>query len=126
MLTIISVEPVTTTHRILMTPLEIDCSTVKARLEAGDEFVFIDCREQDEYETARIKGARLFPMSKLQERIDELAAHREQEIVVHCHHGARSLRVAVWMRQQGFNHAQSMAGGINEWSQTIDPSVPCY
>ncbi|MCA9077307.1 MAG: rhodanese [Planctomycetaceae bacterium] len=109
-----------------MTPLEIDCTSVKTRLDAGDEFVFIDCREPDEYDTAHIDGAELLPMSKMQDRIDELESHRSQNIIVHCHHGGRSLRVAMWMRQQGFNHAQSMAGGIDEWSQTIDPSVPRY
>jgi rhodanese-related sulfurtransferase len=46
--------------------------------------------------------------------------------VVHCHHGGRSLRVAHWLREQGFANAQSMAGGIDRWSQEIDPSVPRY
>ncbi|MEZ6050531.1 MAG: rhodanese-like domain-containing protein [Planctomycetaceae bacterium] len=109
-----------------MTPLEIDCQTVKSRLDAGDEFVFIDCREQVEYETACINGAVLIPMSEISARVGELEDCREQEIIIHCHHGGRSLRVAMWMRQQGFERAQSMAGGIDEWSQQIDPSINRY
>ncbi len=109
-----------------MTPLEIDCQSVKARLDAGDDFVLIDCREPDEYETAQIEGAVLLPMSEMQERAGELDTHRERDIVVHCHHGGRSLRVAMWMRQQGFARTQSMAGGIDDWSQQVDQSVPRY
>jgi len=47
-------------------------------------------------------------------------------IVVLCHHGQRSLSVAMWLRGQGFERAQSLAGGIDAWSRVIDPSVPRY
>ena len=50
----------------------------------------------------------------------------EQSIAVLCHHGARSLSVANWLRQQGFTRAQSVAGGIDLWSRVIDASVPRY
>ena len=50
----------------------------------------------------------------------------EAPIAVLCHHGARSLSVANWLRQQGFEKAQSVAGGIDAWSQSIDPRVPRY
>lgn len=107
-------------------PMEIDCETVRRKLEAGGDFVLLDCRERDEHETARIAEARLLPMSEIQERIGELEPDRDREVVVHCHHGGRSLRVANWLRQQGFTRAKSMAGGIDEWSERIDPSVPRY
>ena len=107
-------------------PIEIDCQSVAARLQLGDGLVLIDCRESDEYAVASIKGARLVPMSELANRVEELGQLRECEIVVHCHHGGRSLRVARWLREQGFASAQSMAGGIDQWSQTIDPGVPRY
>jgi len=107
-------------------PLEVDCAAVKSLLEAGADFLFLDCREADEHATARIDGAVLWPMSELAERAAELAPHRERAIVVHCHHGGRSLRVARWLRSQGFPRAASMAGGIDVWSQAIDPAVPRY
>ena len=65
-------------------------------------------------------------MSELQERAAKLDAHRERSIVVYCHHGMRSLQVAMWLRAQGLADVQSMAGGIDQWSQTVDPSVPRY
>ncbi len=107
-------------------PLEVDCQTVKRKLDAGESFLFLDCREKDEYATPNIKGTVLIPMSELVDRVNELDAHKDQEIIVHCHHGGRSLRVTNWLRQQGFAKATNMAGGIDQWSQAIDPSVPRY
>ena len=107
-------------------PLEITCDVVKQKLDAGERFLFLDCREPDEHATAKIAGTMLIPMSQLVERIGELAARKDDEIVVHCHHGGRSLRVTHWLRHQGFAKASSLAGGIDEWSQKIDATVPRY
>ena len=109
-------------------PLEVDCQTVAAQLRGaeGQPFLLVDCREADEHATAHIEGARLVPMSELAARVGELEEYRQCVIAIHCHHGGRSLRVARWLREQGFQHAQSMAGGIDQWSLTIDPSVPRY
>jgi rhodanese-related sulfurtransferase len=107
-------------------PLEIDCHSVKQLVDAGDEFLLLDCRETDEYELVRIDGAQLLPMSELMTRVGELEEHRAGRVVVHCHHGGRSMRVAHWLRQQGFDQAQSMAGGIDRWAEQIDPSLARY
>ncbi len=107
-------------------PLEITCQAVQARLAANEPFSFVDCREPDECAIAKIAGANLIPMSALAERVAELEAHKSGPVVVHCHHGGRSLRVVRWLRSQGYAQALSMAGGIDEWSQTIDPTVPRY
>ena len=107
-------------------PLEMDCRAVKSKLDSGESFLFLDCREPEEYTTAKITGTTLIPMSELARRVDELEPHRDATIVVHCHHGGRSMRVTNWLRQQGFAKVTNMAGGIDEWSQQIDPSVPRY
>ena len=107
-------------------PIEVDCDTVHRKQLAGEPFFFLDCREQSEWETAHIEGATLLPMSELQARVMELEPYRESELIVHCHHGGRSLRVAMWLRQQGFTKARSMAGGIDDWSVRINPAVPRY
>ena len=107
-------------------PLEIDCRTVKQKLDAKADMLLVDCRERDEHDIASIARAVLLPMSEIADRLRELESHRQCHIVVHCHHGGRSLRVTRWLRQQGFAQVQNMAGGIDQWSQEIDPSVPRY
>ena len=107
-------------------PMEIDCVTVKKRLDSGDNFLLIDCREPSEYDTCKIDGATLLPMSELANRLSELEPYKDREIIVHCHHGGRSLRVANWLRKNGYDKARSMAGGIDQWSLEIDPTVPRY
>jgi rhodanese-related sulfurtransferase len=107
-------------------PIEIDVHSVCGLIQSKDPFLFLDCREPDEYATARIAGATLIPMSEMRDRLNELEPHRDQRIVIHCHHGGRSLQVAAALRAAGFPEAQSMAGGIDAWSQEVDPTVPRY
>jgi len=107
-------------------PLEMNCAAVKSWIDSGESFLFLDCREPDEHRVARIEGTSLIPMSEITQRISELEAYRQSPIVVHCHHGGRSLRVTNWLRTQGFPLAVNMSGGIDEWSQQIDPSIPRY
>lgn len=86
---------------------------------------FIDVREPWEFETARIAGSELMPMGDVPSR-----AHQEldpdERLVIVCHHGQRSLNVAVWLRNQGFEQAQSLQGGIEAWTTQIDPTVGRY
>ncbi len=106
-------------------PLEIDVATLKSLL-ANSDFVLIDCREPDEWETARIDGAVLLPMSQWMENVEKLAEFQGKRVAVHCHHGGRSMRVTHWLRQNGFPDAQNVAGGIDAWSLQVDNSVPRY
>ena len=108
-------------------PLEITCQEVADALAVPmPGYLLIDCREEDEHATVHIASARLIPMSQIAGRIGELEPFRQRRIAVHCHHGGRSLKVALWLRSQGFSQAQSMAGGIDQWAQEIDRSLPRY
>lgn len=98
-----------------------------SRLVNSKEAVLIDVREPAEYAIAHIDGARLIPMQYVPaelQKLDELAD--ECTLLVLCHHGVRSLQVAAWLRERGIEKAYSVAGGIDRWSQEIDPSVPRY
>ena len=107
-------------------PLEIDVRAVHALRDGREEFLFLDCREPDEHALARIPGTLLIPMDEIPERIGELEPHRAGRIVVHCHHGGRSLRVTRFLRARGFPGAQNMAGGIEAWALEVDSAVPRY
>lgn len=104
---------------------EITPEDVKADLDARKRFTLLDVREPWEFETARIDGAELMPMGDVPSRAHQ-ELDPEDHIVVVCHHGVRSMNVTVWLRQQGFDNAQSMRGGIDAWSRRIDQSVPTY
>ncbi len=107
------------------TPLEISVQDVAALL-AKDEIHLLDCREQIEWDVARIDNSVLIPMSRITDEGEQLETLRDRPLVVHCHHGVRSLQVVNWLRQKGFANAQSMVGGIEQWSQQIDSTVPLY
>lgn len=109
-----------------MHPLETDCQTVKAQLDSGADFLLLDCREESEHQLVNIPQAKLLPMSQVMARAEELAPFKGKPIVVHCHHGGRSLRVATWLKQQGFDDVKSLAGGIDQWAVDIDPSLARY
>ena len=95
-------------------------------LDSEAQCLLIDCRETSENEFCRIEGSQLIPMNETPDRINEIEPHRESPIIVYCHHGGRSLYVVQWLRSQGFTQAQNMSGGIDVWSQAIDPTIPRY
>jgi len=107
-------------------PVEVSVQQVKEMQEKNVDFLLLDCREPDEFQLASLPGATLIPMSEIAGRADELETRRGGRIVVHCHHGGRSLRVVQWLRQQGYHQAQNMSGGIDAWSLEIDPALPRY
>ncbi len=116
---------------ILMLDYEITTQQLSELLAAGssapssEEFVLLDVREPWEYQTAHIQGSALMPMGDVPSR----AFHEldpEARIVTVCHHGVRSMNVAVWLRNQGFENAQSLRGGIDAWSAEVDPTIPRY
>jgi rhodanese-related sulfurtransferase len=107
-------------------PLHIDVRSVQELLESGEDFLLLDCREADEHARCRIAGAVLLPMGEVERRVAELEPFRQRRIVVHCHHGGRSLKVALWLRGQGFAQTQNMQGGIDAWSLLVDTSLPRY
>lgn len=107
-------------------PIEISVADTAKLLAEDSNVVLLDCREAAEYETAKIEGSTLIPMSEIQQRIDEVRELSQERIVVHCHHGGRSLRVTQWLRSQGLADVQNMTGGIDTWSLEIDTNVPRY
>jgi rhodanese-related sulfurtransferase len=104
---------------------EITPEEVKAKLDQRQSFTLLDVREPWELEAAGIPGAKPMPMGDVPSRAHQ-ELDPEDEIIVVCHHGVRSMNVTVWLRQQGFEKAKSMRGGIDAWSRQVDRSVPLY
>jgi rhodanese-related sulfurtransferase len=104
---------------------EITPEDVSQMAQKSTPFTLIDVREPWEFQTACIEGATLMPMGDVPSRAHQ-ELDPENHIVVYCHHGVRSMNVTAWLRQQGFEKAQSMAGGIDAWSRRVDGKVPIY
>ena len=103
---------------------QITPQEIRQRQERNEELILIDVREPWERQTASIAPSSHILMADIPARLQELDP--EQHIVIYCHHGMRSLSVAAWLRQQGYQKVQSMAGGIDRWSLQIDPKIPRY
>lgn len=104
---------------------EITAEEVKRKMDAGEAFTLLDVREPWEFQTANIADSKLMPMGDVPSRAHQ-ELDPENHIIVMCHHGVRSMNVTVWLRQQGFEKAQSMRGGIDAWSRRVDEKVPKY
>jgi rhodanese-related sulfurtransferase len=94
-------------------------------LVAEGKAKLIDVRENWEYATAHVDRSVLIPMGEFAARAHQ-ELDPEDRLLILCHHGARSLNVTNWLRQQGYEAAQSVAGGIDAWSSQVDPKVPRY
>ncbi|HUI27821.1 MAG TPA: rhodanese-like domain-containing protein [Candidatus Kryptonia bacterium] len=105
-------------------PAQISPRELKQRIERGDHLVVLDVREPEEWALARLAVAVHIPMGEIAGRLHEIDP--DQEIVVVCHHGIRSAQVASFLAQRDFPRVLNLAGGIDSWSLTVDPSVPRY
>jgi rhodanese-related sulfurtransferase len=90
----------------------------------GDGVVLLDVREHDELEIAAVAGARHIPMREVPARLAELDT--TAPVVVMCHSGGRSRRVAEYLQVNGFSNVFNLKGGIDAWSTQIDSRVPRY
>ena len=107
-------------------PRQMHPAELAKRLAAGEPVYLLDVREPWEHETARLPESTLIPLGELPNRVAELEVPLGSTVVVYCHHGIRSLSGAAILEMNGFPEAFSLSGGIEAWSQLIDPGVPRY
>ncbi len=104
---------------------EITVQELKEKMDAGEDFQLIDVRQPNEWEIAKIEGAKLIPLGEIIQRMDEL--DDSKEIVMQCKSGGRSARAIMMLQQAGFKgDMANLIGGIGAWSAEIDPDVPQY
>ncbi len=103
---------------------EISATELHAALDAGRPVAILDVREPHEFEIVHLPGSTLIPLRELPGRLAQLDSRAE--LVVLCHHGMRSLQAVELLRGAGFQHARSLAGGIDAWAIEVDPSLARY
>jgi len=104
--------------------IEITIDEFKEIRENGNDVVLLDVREYHEYDICNIEDSVLIPLGELADRLDEL--NETDEIIIHCHHGGRSMRAAQFLKDKGFKNVRNLAGGIDSWAEKFDPDMPRY
>lgn len=93
-------------------------------LGSGQKVTLLDVRTPEEWQITRLPGAKHIPLDDLPRRMNELDT--ADEMVVYCHHGQRSARAIGFLQKMGFSKLKNLAGGIDAWSQHVDPTLPRY
>lgn len=103
---------------------EISPQELKQKLDETDSVFLLDVREQSEYDIVHLEAAQLIPLNTLPHHLDSLPY--DQEIVVYCHHGQRSLYATAFLHQNGYTEAKNLIGGIDQWAIEIDTTLRRY
>jgi rhodanese-related sulfurtransferase len=104
---------------------EITPQQLKARLDANQRPLLLDVRQDWETKLCRLENAVHIPIEEIELRTEEL--NPDDEIVVYCHQGVRSAAVAQFLREaHGFKNVKNLAGGLDAWARSVDPSMRRY
>jgi rhodanese-related sulfurtransferase len=100
----------------------ITVEELKARLDAGEKINLIDCREPNEYAEFNI-GGKLVPLGKIQTmQTEELDDLKDEEVIVHCRSGQRSMMACMFLDTLGFTNTVNVTGGILAWQEKFAAS----
>lgn len=103
---------------------QLSVTELKNKIEQDEPLFLLDVREPHEFKFANIANSTLIPLNQIPQRLGELDA--EQDIVVICHHGMRSMQAAHFLVNAGFKNITNLMGGIDAWSRECDGSVARY
>jgi len=105
-------------------PLEIGARQLRAWLEEPSPPLVVDVREPWEVAICALPGSLNVPLGQLPQRVGDLPGDRP--LVLLCHHGMRSMKATMWLRQRGFALASNLEAGIDGWARQVDPAMPTY
>jgi rhodanese-related sulfurtransferase len=94
--------------------MDITIEELKERIEKGENLNLMDVREEYEFDEFNI-GATLIPLGDLPDRLAEIEAWKDQEILIHCRSGARSGRAKEYLESEGFSNVRNVLGGMLAW-----------
>lgn len=96
--------------------MDITVEELKGRIDKGEKFNFLDVREEYEFDEQNL-GAKLIPLGELPDRLDEIEAWKEEEVIVHCRSGARSGKAKAFLTAQGYANVRNVLGGILAYNE---------
>jgi rhodanese-related sulfurtransferase len=105
-------------------PLEIDVAALHKMREDGSSHTVLDVREPQELDICSLSDALVIRMAEITENLDKLP--KDGTLIIMCHSGMRSMQVTQWLRVNGYENAQNLAGGIDAWAATFDPDMQRY
>lgn len=100
---------------------EIDVQELKLKLDNGEKFHFVDCRELEEWKEGHIDGATLIPLSDFQQRYEEVLTEKDAKIVIQCRSGKRSMNACMFLLSKGYSDLNNLEGGILAWTEAGFP-----
>ena len=104
-----------------MTPHELS-----EKLRSPQPPRLLDVRQAEEHAFVALPNSTLIPLGELMTRADEIEDWKDDEVVVYCHHGIRSAHAVAQLRALGFTRLHNLAGGIDRWTDEVDPKLPRY
>jgi rhodanese-related sulfurtransferase len=105
--------------------MDISVTELKKRLDAGETLHILDVREPEEYEMGNLNGL-LIPLHQLPERLAELKALQQAEIIVYCRSGHRSHLATEFLKSSGFTNPRNLTGGILAWKAAYEPTMNVF
>jgi adenylyltransferase/sulfurtransferase len=109
-----------------MKPDEITPAQLNERMKKGDKPFLVDVRNANELDICKLDYDAWIPVNEFGERWQELETHKDKEIVIYCRSGSRSGAAVRFLKEQGFSHPVNMVGGMNRWSDEVDPTSAKY
>ncbi len=107
-------------------PINLSVREFELWRQQGKPMLLVDVRTPEEHAIAKLPDSFLVPLQELASDIDKIQPPQDADLVIYCHHGVRSWHAAMYLEQAGFERVHSLAGGIDAYSQSVDPSVPRY
>jgi len=98
--------------------MDINVQELKQKIDGGENFVFIDVREQHEYDEFNL-GAKLIPLGSMMNAVADLEPHKNEEIIIHCRSGARSGMAQQILQEAGFSNVRNVLGGVLAWQENF-------